>query len=625
VSGSRRGLTLRHLAFTGEGRKVAHVDFQPGLNVIYGASNTGKSSIAKSLDFMLGASEWLKPSAENRGYEAGWLGLDLPDGRPVTLYRSVKGGNFILYEGFVTQPPAGRGRVLRERHSAKAADNVSAFLLEAFGLGVRPIVKNARGESHTVSFRKLAPYVIVEEGAIIDERSPVLSGQRQDVPYEEGILRLLLTGHDDAGVVAAPDTRDLSARNSGKIELIDDMIAELDAALGEAGSDRAGSERRAEALRRKLEEWTSVIRGRQADLDAAVARRRDMHDQAEGGAAHFAELSVTVARYEELDRVYASDLARLESLEENSFLLKTMRGRECPTCGASEDCQRHGPSVAEIELFHRAASAEMRKVERDRRDLQNVMESLRAEARAVSARRNDSVRDLAGIDREVERLRREEAATRADYEDLIDRSERSNRVIDLFHQRDRLVVQRSQLGSITSARSQKPSMVTKVDTVTAFAFAKVVERVLHAWGFPGSPQVGWSETAQDILIDGKERAANGKGVRAVLHAAFKVALMLYCHEKELPHPGFVVLDTPLLTYREPMDEKHGELVEDELAIKATSLNKRFYAHLAGMAAIGQVIVLENTDPPADIATLGAVTTFTKRAGGDTRYGFFPIE
>jgi len=119
--------------------------------------------------------------------------------------------------------------------------------------------------------------------------------------------------------------------------------------------------------------------------------------------------------------------------------------------------------------------------------------------------------------------------------------------------------------------------------------------------------------------------ANRWKERRVLHAAFNVALMLYCHDKKLPHPGFVVLDTPLLTYREPMDEKHGDLADDELAIKTTSLNKRFSAHLAGIAAIGQVIVLENTDPPADIEPLGAVTTFTKRVGGDTRYGFLTVD
>jgi hypothetical protein len=131
--------------------------------------------------------------------------------------------------------------------------------------------------------------------------------------------------------------------------------------------------------------------------------------------------------------------------------------------------------------------------------------------------------------------------------------------------------------------------------------------------------------AQDILLDGKERAANGKGVRAILHAAFKVAIMIHCHRRKLPHPGFVLLDTPLLTYREPMDvPRYGELEVDEAALKATSLDQRFYRHLARLAPIGQVIVLENSDPPEDIGDYATVTTFAKRSGPGQRYGFFPV-
>ncbi len=192
-------------------------------------------------------------------------------------------------------------------------------------------------------------------------------------------------------------------------------------------------------------------------------------------------------------------------------------------------------------------------------------------------------------------------------------------------QRDRLAVQKAQLEAPSASRVAKPSLVHGVDGVTAFAFAKVIERVLAEWSFPGRPQVSWNDAAQDIYIDGKERSANGKGVRAVLHSAFKVGLMIFCHEKRLPHPGFIVLDTPLLTYREPMEsQKHPEVEPDEAALKNTSLKECFYAHLAGIADIGQVIVLENFDPPAGIEKLGRVTVFTKRTDPGLRYGLFPV-
>jgi hypothetical protein len=100
-----------------------------------------------------------------------------------------------------------------------------------------------------------------------------------------------------------------------------------------------------------------------------------------------------------------------------------------------------------------------------------------------------------------------------------------------------------------------------------------------------------------------------RGVRAVTHAAFKVALLLFCKERDLPHPGFVVLDTPLLTYRDPLS-KQGPLSADESAIANTSLKDFFFSHLASLKDIGQFIVLENIDPPSNLASYANLVAFT---------------
>ncbi len=125
--------------------------------------------------------------------------------------------------------------------------------------------------------------------------------------------------------------------------------------------------------------------------------------------------------------------------------------------------------------------------------------------------------------------------------------------------------------------------------------------------------------ANDITIGGKRRAANGKGVRAVLHAAFNVAVVIYCIENKLPHPGFLVLDTPLLTYREPLTSRHGELSEDEEELKATNLAEHFYKHLATLKDEVQIIVVENADPPIGIRDLARIEAFTGLAGNG-RFG-----
>ncbi|MGH1555850.1 hypothetical protein ACRAWF_40525 [Streptomyces sp. L7] len=50
---------------------------------------------------------------------------------------------------------------------------------------------------------------------------------------------------------------------------------------------------------------------------------------------------------------------------------------------------------------------------------------------------------------------------------------------------------------------------------------------------------------------GTARAGRGRGMRALLHAAFSIALARYCLDGRLPHLGFLVLDSPLVTYKGP--------------------------------------------------------------------------
>jgi hypothetical protein len=67
---SSGGLTLWHLTFTGAGVPDASLDFAPGLNIAYGASNTGKSFTAKALNFMFGGSEALPGIEQRQDYDA---------------------------------------------------------------------------------------------------------------------------------------------------------------------------------------------------------------------------------------------------------------------------------------------------------------------------------------------------------------------------------------------------------------------------------------------------------------------------------------------------------------------------------------------------------------------------
>jgi hypothetical protein len=75
------------------------------------------------------------------------------------------------------------------------------------------------------------------------------------------------------------------------------------------------------------------------------------------------------------------------------------------------------------------------------------------------------------------------------------------------------------------------------------------------------------------------------------------------------------LDSPLLAYREP--DSPGSEAEK---LRHAGVKEAFYASLAAGEELGQVIVFENEDPPADLKD-ATMVHFTKSNVG--RYGFFP--
>lgn len=87
-------LQIRKLVFRGQ-NKESVLSFSEGVNSICGASDTGKSFIAESLDFMLGGKK-LREIVELSTYTEIELYLVSNAGKRWRLHRAVAGGKFTL-------------------------------------------------------------------------------------------------------------------------------------------------------------------------------------------------------------------------------------------------------------------------------------------------------------------------------------------------------------------------------------------------------------------------------------------------------------------------------------------------------------------------------------------------
>jgi hypothetical protein len=603
------GIRLRHLAFTGPNIEIAELKFDDGLNIIYGASNTGKSFTAEAILYMLGVSKALRETEEIVAYDGVWLGLTVPGKGDVTLYRSARGGGFKLYEGLVTSAGADDGVVLKSQHDSKRSDNVSAMLLEAIGLAGKQIVRDKYGAKNNLSMYLLSPYAVVSEEDIIAQDSPVYTSRvPAERTFEQNLLKLLLTGIDDSSAVTVPKEVERKAAKAAKIELVEEMISQLDDELGDA-SDQKQIEEQLERLDRSAEGLFVRLQDAQRQLDDLVTERRVKVDRRRELEEHTSELDLTLQRFAKLRAVYASDLLRLQSIEEGGYVLVAMAGMDCPVCGAPPDAQRHNHAAEEIAMAHTAAAAEAAKIEVEQRELVQTIASLEAETGGLRRALVQVIADIDRLDGEIQDARPKEATVRVSYEEYAQKRREITRVMELFEHRAKLVARKEEIAA-ESTKGDDAALPVGPTSTTAFEFGEVIKRVLTAWNFPDAEKAQFDLTSNDVTIGGKRRSANGKGVRAILHAAFNVAIFVYCIDRKLPHPGFLVLDTPLLTYREPLTSRHGDLADDEAALKATSVAENFYKHLASLKDEVQIIVLENSDPPAAIRSLARIETFT---------------
>ena len=77
----------------------------------------------------------------------------------------------------------------------------------------------------------------------------------------------------------------------------------------------------------------------------------------------------------------------------------------------------------------------------------------------------------------------------------------------------------------------------------------------------------------------------------------------------------MILDSPLLSYKEPDGQ------DDDL--RHTDLKQRFYHYLQSTPDDQQVIIVENTDPPADVQSLPQALKFSGTPD-DGRVGLFVV-
>ncbi|HHA0034397.1 TPA: hypothetical protein ACOEXB_001058 [Yersinia enterocolitica] len=596
----------------------ATIDFAAGANILAGQSDTGKSYLFHCVDYILGADEFKKQIPIAEPYSQLYVEFENSDNNSLTLERNLSGGGVAVYY-CKFEKISGSGEKISARRSGKGqTKDITSVLLPFCGMkDEAKLRKNDSGDVQRLTIRTLLPVFMVNEVAMIDEKSPVVGDGTFDATARKRMFSYLLSGKDDTGIIATEHRDIVITRNNARLSLIEDMLEPLEKKVEDFNDDPEETIEKVEtAIQDIYQELTKTTNEREGILESLQNETAGL----QRAETQLIAIGEVLLRYELLEKRYESDLSRLDFIAEGAHYFTSLQEVNCPLCHQIMDEKHvHGAGQNSADIYDGA----------------------RAEASKIKALKIDLVVTIDTLEERLLEWRMKEKSNRANitkFESYLNQILSPN-LNGLNNRLKKLVQRRITLESVQNDREQlnslklmkedieksttnKTSKVSKwepLPTVALRTLCKSIEDVLKSWSWGEDPRVEFDHKLYDIVVDGQSRQSHGKGVRSVLYSAFVIGLLRYSVKQGKPHPGFVILDSPLTSYR-----KSPSIGQQDTAVSA-SIETGFWASLKELSTEVQVIVIENKEPSSEVATAVHYEWFAgDTAQLDQRAGFIPL-
>lgn len=615
------GFYISKLHVTGLNIKTAKLEFSKGFNVISGLSDTGKSYVFACINFMLGGGDPPKDIPESTGYTDVFLEIKTFTNKTYTLNRKLSGGNFKLkevnVENFLTQ---GISKELKSKHSSFNDNNISSFLLSLSGFGETYVRKDKQNTKRELSFRDIAKLTLIDEERIITEKSPVYSGQFTEQTQEQSVLEILLTGKDAKDLETVEDIKVYSGRIKGKIEFVDSLIQEVSNKLNQLEEENPFETQL--KLQKRLDELTFSLEASSVQLEKLGNEKQELYNKINTLESKGLLQEELTNRFLLLKEHYLSDLKRLEFITEGEGYFSQLTAVKCPLCEGDMDKEHYDCIAEEGEK----SSSVMNSIEIELEKIRTKLFELESTLRQLKTDKENNLSTLKSlrlqynivnleIQQEIEPIK---SATKKEIDILLYDLSFSNERDLLKQQLDKYFSHKSQLEKELAKKPKSGEEIDGIKSTVFKEFCTSIESILKSWKYPNLVSVNFDNSYRtyDIVLNGKNRKAHGKGLRAITYTSFVIGLMDYCINRNLPHSRTIILDSPLTTYQ-------GKETKAKSIEIAKDMEDSFFSDLASIDNNRQIIMLDNKDPNDNIISKINYIHFTgDKSNG--RQGFFPI-
>lgn len=612
------GMYFKKLVVLGKGKESSELLFSTGLNVLSGASNTGKTYVFQCIDFILGSSDSPKDIEEAKGYTEARAEIHSYDGVVFSLVRRFGDNKIYLAECTLEEFNNQKQRQMSIVHSDKNNENISSYLLELLGLRGKKLKKNALNDKDSLSFRDIARFCLINENKIITEDPPIFTGQYTTKTKEESLFKLLVSGKDDDELETFENPQIAKSKIHGKLEFIEHVLKNKNAEITKLKLLVTGFN--LDELSIQISELTKIVDEANKSVLEEEKKRQAIWNEYHELKSELNHTKELENRFHLLNAHYESDMKRLEFINEGKQLVGLLKDVECPVCGAlmSKEDLDDLETEEESSKIKTALMGEFRKIQKKKIELIKTLVEIESDKNDLLLKLKEKQTEFNELNQFIlSKLKPVYEVNEERLKQCLTVRENSTQIGRLQQEIFELLNERKYYEEKLKEKQQK-AQITYLPENIYEALMDEIKLILCEWGL-NCTKVEYNKTENDIEIDGKLRRNFGKGFRAIYLSAFMIAVMKYCMNNKLKHPFLLVLDSPLTSY------KAKDVVKEDDRV-STDIQNNFFISLSKMQGIEnmQIFVIDNKDSPESINDFITYEHFTgnNKIG---RFGFFPIK
>lgn len=613
-------LILKKLILTGNGKRDAVINFHEGLNVIAGASDTGKSFAFECINFILGSSEVPLCPPEAKGYQTVYMEIkDSCQQEIFTLKRDFsKDDNKSIFICYSEYKDIGQSTFEKLSAIHKAKKSLSKKLLDMCDCPYETVIGNkTKGTSQSFTFRSFIPMIMMGELRVTEKHSAIYRMNPKGSNFATAELtsfQTVISGNDYEKIDKKDNPEIVKAKLRGQIEELSHMIDEL--RIENANLEAKNEIKDGPYLTKKIKEINEFIDSKNEEVKKYEIEFEQLQMESDDIKRKIYRLNDNIDKFHLLKKNYLSDLERLEFIFDAHDLTQQLVDVECPICHSHMQVEEAESSND----YFIALSSERTKIEIQLSELDDTISDMQSEVGEEEQILKDIEVKSELISQELNTILLPVISEKfAEVQALLEIQEQINLIL---RNNEKVKKYNDRISDLTNkmdnTKTDKGNKIEPVAESYLSGLCNEIYVLLRECNFiEKEAEVKFNNTTHDLEIDNKAKASFGKGARAIINSVFLLGIMNYCLNRDLCHPGVVVLDSPLTTYKEK-DKKNGE--NDESVGEGTK--EKFYTMLANEETSKQIILFDNEEPSEEVKRKISYLHFSGEASIG-RKGFIP--